>query len=75
MKIVFEGQSHISTDQEGEPYFYHGETTWYLNEFVAFKNPKDNFGYQAGTHISNTGAILINIDAAEEMVDYAIVAI
>ena len=37
MKIVFEGQSHISTDQEGEPYFYHGEITWYLNEFVVFK--------------------------------------
>ena len=55
MKVVFEGQSNLSADQEGEYYFYHGDTTWYLNDFMAVRNPKDNFGYQAATHISNTG--------------------
>jgi hypothetical protein len=75
MKVVFEGQSNLSADQEGEYYFYHGDTTWYLNDFMAVRNPKDNFGYQAATHISNTGGILINVDELEETVDYAIVTI
>jgi hypothetical protein len=38
-------------------------------------NPKNNLGYSAGTHISNTGGILINVNESEESVDYAIVTI
>jgi hypothetical protein len=75
MKIIFENQSNLSIDQEGEHYFNHGDTTWYLQDFTAIKHPAECFGYQASTHISNTGAMLIKINELEETIDYAIVTI
>jgi hypothetical protein len=74
MNVVFKGQATIYADQEGNHYFHHGETTWYLEDFMK-SDPKNNLGYSAGTHISNTGGILINVNESEESVDYAIVTI
>lgn len=74
MNVVFKSQATIYADQEGNHYFFHGGTTWYLEDFVKI-NPKNNLGYSAGTHISNTGGILINVNESEESVDYAIVTI
>jgi hypothetical protein len=73
MKILIEEQATLFYDQEGHPYFHHGETTWYLEDFLRI-DPKHNFGYYAGTHISNTGGILINVDEKEEIVHFAIVS-
>lgn len=80
MKVIDKGGSHIHTDQEGDAYFYVGDTTYYLSEFMAplrrFKhyNAEGEFGegYDAVASISNVGSIGINIDEAEEYIEYTI---
>ena len=79
-KVIDKGRSPIHPDQEGEFYFEIGETVYYLNEFAAplrrFKhyNAEGEFGegYEGVTSTSNVGCIGINIDEADEYVNYAI---
>lgn len=80
MKIIDSGGSHILADQEGDHYFWIGETVYYLTEFVAplrrfkYYNAEGEFGegYDGVASISNVGSIGINIDEAEEYVEYTI---
>jgi len=69
MKVIDKGGSHLLADQEGDYYFWIGETVYYLTEFVKTLGNKD---YDGVAHISNTGGIGIKINDAEEYVDYEI---
>lgn len=79
-KVIDKGGAHIYSDQEGDFYFEIGETVYYIKEFVAplrrFKhyNAEGEFGegYDGVASISNVGSIGINIDEAEEYVEYTI---
>lgn len=69
MKVIDAGGSHILADQEGDYYFWIGETVYYLTEFVKTLGNKD---YDGVAHISNTGGVGIKIDEANEYVEYEI---
>ena len=60
----------ISFDMDGDPYFMVGDTAYYLNEFMKTKGD-----YDGVASITNTGGIGINIDEANEQVEYTIFAI
>jgi hypothetical protein len=68
MKVINKGDSPIHIDQEGDAYFYVGDTVYYINEFMIVKDGK----HDAIASISNTGGIGIKINDAEEYVNYEI---
>jgi len=59
----------IVADQEGDHYFWIGETVYYLNEFVKTLGNRD---FDGVAHITNQGGIGIKIDEANEEVEYTI---
>ena len=72
MKVIDKGGSYILADQEGDHYFWIGETVYYLHEFVKTLGNKD---YDGVAHISNTGGVGVKIDEADEYVEYEIFTI
>lgn len=71
MVLVEQETANISFDMEGDPYFMVGETTYYLSEFIKIKQVRGVKG-DGVTHITNTGSMIINIDEANEQVEYSI---
>lgn len=69
MKIIDEGGSHILADQEGDFYFWIGETIYYLNQFVKTLGNRD---FDGVAHLTNHGGVGIKIDEANEYVEYKI---
>lgn len=67
MKIIETETTSINFDQEGDAYFYVGETVHYLSDFMSCGGQFD-----AVDHITNAGGIGINLDAINEEVEYSI---
>ena len=59
----------IVADQEGDHYFMVGETVYYLNEFMKTLGNRD---FDGVAHITNQGGIGIELDEANEEVEYTI---
>lgn len=71
MKLIDSGGAHINPDQEGDFYFNVGESVYYLSEFIKIKQVRGVEG-DGVTHLSNTGMMVIDIDEANEYVEYKI---
>lgn len=71
MKLIDSGGAHVNLDQEGDPYFHLGNTVYYLNDFIQIKQVRGIKG-DGVTHLSNTGMMIIDIDQANEYVEYKI---
>jgi len=69
MKIIDTDFAPILADQEGDHYFWIGETVYYLNEFVKTLGNRD---FDGVAHITNTGGIGIKVDEVNEGVEYTI---
>jgi len=71
MKLIDSGGAHINPDQEGDFYFNVGESVYYLSEFIKIKQVRGVEG-DGVVHLSNTGMMVIDIDEANEYVEYKI---
>mgnify|MGYP005996834465 FL=1 len=69
MKIIETDIAPIVADQEGDHYFFVGETVYYLNEFMKTLGNRD---FDGVAHITNQGGIGIKVDEANEEVEYTI---
>jgi len=69
MKIIETDIAPIVADQEGDHYFFVGETVYYLNEFM---KTLDNRDFDGVAHITNQGGIGVKVDEANEEVEYSI---
>lgn len=71
MKLIDSGGAHVNLDQEGDPYFHLDNTVYYLNDFIEIRQVMGIKG-DGVTHISNTSMMVIDMDQANEYVDYRI---
>lgn len=71
MKLIDSGGAHVNLDQEGDAYFHLGNTVYYLNDFIKIRQVRGIKG-DGVTHLSNTGMMIIDIDQANEYVEYKI---
>ena len=71
MKLIDSGGAHINPDQEGDFYFHANNTVYYLKDFIQIKQVMGIKG-DGVTHITNTGMMVIDVDEANEYVDYRI---
>ena len=69
MKVIETSTAPIVVDQEGDHYFFVGETVYYLNEFMKTLGNRD---FDGVAHITNQGGIGIKVDEVNEEVEYSI---
>jgi len=69
MKVIETNTAPIVEDQEGDHYFFVGETVYYLNEFMKTLGNRD---FDGVAHITNQGGIGIKVDEVNEEVEYTI---
>jgi len=71
MKLIETETSSLEFDQDGDAYFMANGVANYINEFMK----ADGGDFDGVTHITNTSGMGINIDEANDEVEYSIFTI